>query len=270
MLELSRLEFPCIRAISRDTVSGEWTIAEPPLTYDMNEVVSFAGFPADHFATMPSFTRSSDYFAARAQCLQAHLKTQRNIAFEDRDITWNRYVARHCFGKLILTHGIVENSGPFRVFCNDLRPLNMLVNPKTMRITALLNFEFTNVMPAQFAYDLPWWLILQPPGIGVSEEKQEFLALFEPRKEQFIHVIERVEARSTLPAGEPRLSARIQESWDSERFWFNLVLRSSFDVDQIYWEVLYNKGLGEAMLDTAALARKKEFLKQKKDQFKAY
>jgi hypothetical protein len=40
-----------------------------------------------------------------------------------------------------------------------------------MRITALLDFEFTNVMPAQFAYNLPWWLILQPPGIGVDKGK---------------------------------------------------------------------------------------------------
>jgi anti-sigma-K factor RskA len=68
----------------------------------------------------------------------------------------------------------------------------------------------------------------------VSKRKQEFLDLFEPRKEQFIHVIERVEARSALSAGEPRLSAQMRESWDSQRFWFNLVLRSSFDVDQIY------------------------------------
>ena len=87
--------------------------------------------------------------------------------------------------------------------------------------------------------------------------------LFEPRKE-------RVEARSALPAREPRLSARMRESWDSELFWFNLASRSSFDVDQIYWEVLYKEGLGEAMLDTATLAGKGEFLKRKKDQFEAY
>jgi hypothetical protein len=63
----------------------------------------------------------------------------------------------------------------------------MLINPETMEITALLDFEFTNVMPAQFAYDLPWWLILRQPGIEVSEGeagKQRFLDLFEPRKEQ--------------------------------------------------------------------------------------
>jgi hypothetical protein len=69
ILELSQLEFPHIGAISRDTVSGKWTVTEPPLTYDMNEVVGFAGFPADHFTTMPPFARSSDYFAVCTQCL---------------------------------------------------------------------------------------------------------------------------------------------------------------------------------------------------------
>ncbi|KAH6695853.1 hypothetical protein BKA61DRAFT_647526 [Leptodontidium sp. MPI-SDFR-AT-0119] len=239
MLELSRLEFPRIGAISN--VSGEWVVAEPPLTYDMNEVVGFTGFPADYFTTLSSFTCSSDYFAARAHCLQAHLETQRNIAFEDEDITWNRYIARYCFGKLIPARSTVDDSRPFRIFCDDLRPSNMLVDPKTMRITALLDFEFTD----------------------------EFLDLFEPRKEQFLHAMERVEAKSAI-SGEPRLSARMRESWDSKRFWFNLASRSSFDIDQIFWEVLYQEGLGEVMLDTATLAGKEEFLKRKKNQFKAY
>ncbi|KAL5317943.1 hypothetical protein ACEPPN_015047 [Leptodophora sp. 'Broadleaf-Isolate-01'] len=81
--------------------------------------------------------------------------------------------------------------------------------------------------------------------------------------------MERVEAKSAI-SGEPRLSARMRESWDSKRFWFNLASRSSFDIDQIFWEVLYQEGLGEVMLDTATLAGKEEFLKRKKNQFKAY
>ncbi|KAK0111011.1 hypothetical protein ONS95_001391 [Cadophora gregata] len=270
LLQLSRLEFPRIGAISQNDVSGEWTVTEPPLTYDMNEVVGFAGFPTDYFTAMSTFSCSSDYFAARAHCLQEHLETQRNIAFEDCDITWNRYVARCCFDKLIPTHGTIDDSGPFRIFCDDLRPSNMLVDPETMRITALLDFEFTNAMPAQFAYDLPWWLILQQPGIEVSEGKQKFLDLFEPRKEQFLCAMERVEARTTMPAGELRLSARMRESWDSGRFWFNLASRSSFDVDQIYWEMLHKEGSGEVMLDPTTAAKKEEFLKMKKDQFEVY
>ena len=134
----------------------------------------------------------------------------------------------------------------------------------------MLDLEFTNVMPAQFTYDLPWWLILQPPGIGVGEGKQKFLDFFEPRKEQFIHAMERVEDKSAIQAGKPRLSARMRESWDSGRFWLNLASRSSFEIDQIYWEVLYKEGLGRAMLDTATLARNEEFLKEKKVRFEAY
>ena len=168
---------------------------------------------------------------------------------------------------------MIDDAGPHRLFCDDMRPSNMLINPETMEITALLDFEFTNVMPAQFAYDLPWWLILRDPGIEVSEGeagKQKFLDLFEPRKEQFIHAMERVEARSARPAGEPLLSARMRDSWDSGRFWFNLASRNSVDVDQIYWQILRKEGLGEAVLDTATLAGKEEFLERKEVQFKAY
>ncbi|KAI1134810.1 hypothetical protein F5Y05DRAFT_397476 [Hypoxylon sp. FL0543] len=270
MLELSRLEFPRIGAISQDPVSGEWTVDGPPLTYDMNEVVGFAGFPADYFTDMESFGRGSDYFAARAKHLQIHLETQRNIGWEDEDVTWNRYVARQCFAKLIPTHGTMDNSGPFRLFCDDMRPSNMLADPQTMRITAVLDWEFTNVMPAQFAYDLPWWLILGNPAIMISEGKREFLDLFEPRKEQFIRAMERVEARLQLPAEKPRLSARMRDSWNSTRFWFNLASRSSFDVDEIYWKTLHKEGLGEAMLDMETLAKKEDFVKRKKEQFEAY
>jgi hypothetical protein len=74
MLKLSRLEFLRIRAIFKNTVSAKWTVAEPLLTYDINKVVGFAGFPADYFITMLSFARASDYFAAHAQYLQAYLK----------------------------------------------------------------------------------------------------------------------------------------------------------------------------------------------------
>lgn len=272
MLEISQLEFPRIGSISQDAESAHWNVTGPPLTYDMNEVVAFAGFPADHFANTAPFDRASDYFAERAQCLQTNLDTHRNIGFEDEKITWQRYIARRCFAKLIPTYGTVDDRGPFRLFCDDLRPSNMLADPETMRITALLDLEFTNVMPAQYAYDVPWWLVLGHPAIMVSEGKQEFLDLFEPRKDQFLRAMERVEEASrALPAaGGLRLSRRMRDSWDSGRFWFNLAARSSFDVDEIYWKCLHEDGRGEAMLGEEILAEKDEFLKRKKEQFDAY
>ena len=75
----------------------------------------------------------------------------------------------------------------------------MLVNPETLRITAVLDFEFTNAMPAQFTYDPPWWLLLSGPEMWLDRcAMEEFLALYEPRMEQFLQALERVEEESTL------------------------------------------------------------------------
>jgi hypothetical protein len=101
-------------------------------------------------------------------------------------------------------------------------------------------------------------------------KKQKSLNLFEPQKEQFTHAMEHVEARLARLARELLLSARMRDSWDSGRFWFNLASRNSVDVDQIYWQMLHKEGRGEAMLDTDTLAGKEEFLERKEVQFKAY
>ncbi|GKT57582.1 phosphotransferase enzyme family protein [Colletotrichum tofieldiae] len=82
--------------------------------------------------------------------------------------------------------------------------------------------------------------------------------------------MERAEAKSPLATEEISLSARMQDSWDSGRFWFNLASRSSFDIDEIYWEVLHKDNLGEALLDSATLGEKEAFLRRKKAQFDAY
>ncbi|KAK1994720.1 hypothetical protein LX36DRAFT_660304, partial [Colletotrichum falcatum] len=82
--------------------------------------------------------------------------------------------------------------------------------------------------------------------------------------------MERAEARSRLATEKTSLSARMQDSWDSGRFWFNLASRSSFDIGEIYWEVLHKYGLGEAILDSAILRGKEAFLQRKKAQFDAY
>ncbi len=272
MLELSRPEFPRIGAISKNTTSGKWLVTGRPLTYDMNEVVTVGGCPVEQFATTTSFDRASDYFAMCAQYFRTHLEAQRNIAGDDEGLAWKQFVARHCFAKLISTYSTtVDNTGPFRLFCDDLRPTNMLVDPKTLRITAVFDFEFTNTMPAQFAYDVPWWLLLQPPAVWLRDGKMEdFLRLFEPRKDQFIRAMERVEARSPSATGEPHLSAQMRDSWNSRRFWFNLASRCSFDVDDFYWQALYEEGGGEVMLDSATMAEKRSFLEQKMRQVDEY
>ncbi|KAM0268991.1 hypothetical protein ACHAPA_004592 [Fusarium lateritium] len=244
MLELSRLGFSRIGAISQDATSGQWAVTGRPLT---------------------------DFFLGRVQSFKIHLEAQRNIAGGDEDCALDRFVARRCFAELVPTYGIQDDEGPFQLFCDDLRPTNMLVNPKTLQITAVLDFEFTNAMPAQFANDLPWWLLLKQPAVWVDDGKvQEFLDLFIPRKEQFLHAMERAEARSPPLTGEIALSQRMRDSWESGRFWFNMASRSSFDIDEIYRATLCREGLDETILKRIMPAEKEMFLKRKKDQFDAY
>ncbi|KAF4339182.1 kinase-like domain protein [Fusarium beomiforme] len=271
ILELSRLEFPRIGAIGMDDKTAEWTVAERPLTYDMNEVVTVGGCSAEEISITTPFDQTEDFFGACARYFQTHLEGQRNISGGDDDVAWKQFVARRCFAKLIPKFGMIENAGPFRLFCDDLRPTNMLIDPETLRIVAVFDFEFTNAMPAQFVYDVPWWLLLQPPAVWLRQNKlEEFLRLFEPRKDQFIRSMERAEAKMSSQTQQLPLSTRMRDSWNSGRFWFNLASRCSFDVDDFYWQTLHEEGMGEDLLECGILSEKESFLSRKGDQFNLY
>ncbi|KAI1766385.1 phosphotransferase enzyme family protein-like protein [Hypoxylon sp. FL1150] len=272
LLQLSRLEFSHIGALSKNDESGQWDVTKRPLTCDMNEVASLGNYPAENFSAIP-FNNASEYFRARSHYYMTHLEAQRNIAGDDEELAWSLFIARHNFAKLIPKY-CLDDTGPFRLYCDDLRPSNMLADPETLQITAVLDLEFTNVMPGQYALDLPWWLLLKQPANWVRERgMQEFLDFYVPRMEQFIRAMERAEAKSIPTNRQVCLAVQMRESWDSGRFWFNLASRRSFDVDVIYWEALHKPHMedgGEVVLDEVTLAKKKSFLKTKKDQLDIY
>jgi hypothetical protein len=150
----------------------------------------------------------------------------------------------------------------------------MLIDPETLRITAILDFEFTNAMPAEFTYDPPWWLLLSGPELWLERcAMDEFLTLYEPRMEQFLRALERVEIEMTLevkhPVG-PSLSTRMRDSWRTGRFWFDYAARKSFDVDTVYWAALHDDGAGVDLLDDMARVEMEPFKKIKTEQLKAY
>jgi hypothetical protein len=93
----------------------------------------------------------------------------------------------------------------------------------------------------------------------------EFLARYEPRLEQFIRALERVEAR--LPPTEP-ISTKMRESWTSGRFWFDYGIRKSLDVDGIYWSALHREG--DDVLDGEQQSNMEEFVEMKMKNLKAY
>ncbi|KAK1970205.1 hypothetical protein LY78DRAFT_744572 [Colletotrichum sublineola] len=282
LLQLSRLKFKRIGAISKESgdfaKEGEaWFTSKRPLTYNMNELATTAGYPTDSFPTT-SFARASDFFKSVAHEHLVHLRTQRNLAFTP-EVARARYIARHRYLQLVDSYCSVEDdAGPFVPFCDDFRPANILVDPDTMQIMAVLDWEFTNAMPIQFSHDPPWWLLLNDPGSWVDRDAvQEFRDLYEPRMEQFLRMLEAVEAeegRGVLGDGDVDdrrpLSARMRSSWAEGRFWFNFATRKSYDVDTIYWRVLHDGGDAIELLDPEVRAGMDAAVDEKMAQLRDY
>ncbi|UNI15503.1 hypothetical protein JDV02_002031 [Purpureocillium takamizusanense] len=284
LLQLSRLSFNRIGAISKD--GSKWSVTKRPLTYNMNELATVAGYPQNRFPTS-TFDRASDYFASLSREHLAHLWTQRNIA-DDAEIARARFVARRRFAQLI-PYYCISDSGPFLPFCDDLRPSNMLVDPKTLKITAVLDLEFTNAMPAQFTYDPPWWLLLSGPEAWLDRDSMdEFRKCYEPRMEQFLHALEEEEQeeeegeRKVLSASDQesallppprRLSSLMRESWRCGRFWFDYAARKSFELDTIYWTALHgssSSGDGIEVPEDGIEAELGPFIEAKMEQLRLY
>lgn len=126
----------------------------------MNELATTAYFPVEDFPAT-NFTSTSEYLQYLMTEHKTHLWTQRNICGSPTEAR-DRYVSRLLYAKSFDKH-CVNDSGPFKLFCDDLRPQNILVDPETLRIKAVLDLEFANAMPHQFASDAPWWLLLVGP-----------------------------------------------------------------------------------------------------------
>ncbi|KAH9904153.1 hypothetical protein F4778DRAFT_770636 [Xylariomycetidae sp. FL2044] len=220
VLQLSQLDFPLIGAISQD-VSEIWAVTSRPLTYDMNELATGTGYPTNELPAVP-FHRASDYFQSVSNQRLLHLQTQQNLARDEADVR-RLFVARHRFKQLVPEY-FIDDAGPFKLFCDDMRPANMMIDLSTLRLTA----GFTNSMPAQFTYDPPWWLLLKAPAVWLDRvSMNEFYAQYVPRMELFLRALE-----------QPRLSTRMRDSWKTGRFWFNSAARACLDMDDIYIGVL--------------------------------
>ncbi|KAL9626481.1 MAG: hypothetical protein Q9164_007871, partial [Protoblastenia rupestris] len=271
MIQLSKLNFDSIGSISEDPISNTWSVTGRPLTYNMNELATVSGYPIERFP-VAQFASVNMYFQNLANEHLIHLQTQRNLA-EDLADAQKRFIARRRFKQLIPQY-CIEDAGPFKPFCDDLQPSNMLADPKSLQITAVLDFEFTNTMPAQFAYDPPWWLLLLGPDMWLERRTfEEFLTRYEPRMEQFLRALTRVEAISESrgeQAGEPRLSTRMRDSWRTGRFWFDYGIRKSLDVDAVYWAALHKGSTGVDWLQDETLAEMESLGQMKMEQLKAY
>ncbi|KAJ9296158.1 hypothetical protein DTO271G3_5299 [Paecilomyces variotii] len=258
LIQLSRCEFSRIGAIGKDE-SGNWRAWKRPITLNMNQVVSCGNFPPNALPQQ-TFATANAYFTALAETHIAHLRTQRNDAIAGEADCREKYVARQLFLKVARDFSTTYNHGPFPLYCDDLRPTNVIVDSH-LNIRGVIDWEYCYAAPAEFTYCSPWWLLLKHPDDW--DDLKTFLEEFIPRHNLFIQVLQD-EENGMIERGDisehQRLSVGMAQSLENGRFWFCLAATSSYGFDDIYWQFIDPLYYGEftSIEDRISLLSKQE------------
>jgi hypothetical protein len=255
LLQLSRPSLPRIGSFS-ETGEFEWSITERPLTFNANELVQVGDVSFDRLPTQ-TFSTASSYYSALADMNLEHLTAQHNDAVESEDDCRRKYVARHLFRNLAsegrLDHFPEFENGPFKLFCEDLRPTNVLVT-EADTVAGVIDLEFTFAAPAGFAFSPPWWLLLEHPNKwpwGMDDWEKEYVL----RLETFLKVL-KIKEQEAIDRGilqkDQILSDKMRKSWDTGAFWVDYAARKSWAFDHIYFNRLDKKFFGEVEGDWLA------------------
>ncbi|OJZ88519.1 hypothetical protein ASPFODRAFT_31498 [Aspergillus luchuensis CBS 106.47] len=248
VLELSRVEFDSIGALEETQHGDLFTITKRPLTFNMNELMASANIPLEAFPPLShTFTSSTDYlYSLATQHLHLRLQQQKPSITSEEDFQ-RKLIARYLFLNLKKNLHLTNPQGPFRLYCDDFRPSNVLMNLNTSRVSAVIDWEFTYAAPAEFTYVAPWWLLLQSPEDWEGDLHQ-FLDRYIPRFHVFLEVLRECENKlmgQGLLLESQRLASRMGESLDNGLFWVCLAARYSSMFDEIYWEFVDRRFYGD-------------------------
>ncbi|RAH65646.1 phosphotransferase family protein [Aspergillus aculeatinus CBS 121060] len=243
ILELSKHEFDSIGALAGE--DRGFSLARRPLTFNMNELMASANLPEEVFPSQP-FRSATDYFEALAMQHLSHLRLQQRDAVYSEEDCRRKFTARCLFLNLMKKIFPQHRQGPFRLYCDDFRPSNVLVDRDTSRVSGVIDWEFTYAAPAEFTCVAPWWLLLQSPEDWEGDLNQ-FLNRYYPRLHVFLKVLGDYENKLTqqhLLSESQRLSPRMQHSMDTGLFWVCLAARYSSMFDEIYWAFIDHRYYG--------------------------
>lgn len=234
VLELSKAEFPVIGALEQR--KADFIVTRRPLTSNINELATSANVPQEEFPSC-TFRSAADYFEALAVQHLSHLRNQRNDAVDDEADCRKKYIARCLFRKVARDISKEHCQGPFRLYCDDFRPSNILIDRTKLCVTAAIDWEFTYAGPAELTYVAPWWLLLQSPE-DWEFDLNEFLSRYTPRLQLFLEALrecedEQVQENTLLDS--QCLSAQMAKSLENGLFWVCLAARYSSMFDDIYW-----------------------------------
>ncbi|KAJ5614778.1 hypothetical protein N7528_008432 [Penicillium herquei] len=236
LLQLLKPDLPCIGSLCQID-DFTWEVTRRPLTMNMNELVRVGTLPQSKLpAPNTTYKTASSYVKALASLNIQHLIYQRNDPIESAGDCRRKFVARQLFYKLAKDKRLTKfEDGPFKLWCDDLRPANILLN-NDLQIVGVVDWEFTYAAPAEFSYAPPWWLLIETPE---SWEKglDDWTKIFDYRLETFLKVMRKQNDGQFL-------ADRMQDSWESGDFWVVYALLHSFAFDAIYWHKIDTRFFG--------------------------
>ncbi|KAK2734148.1 hypothetical protein FQN57_001863 [Myotisia sp. PD_48] len=190
----------------------------------------------DYASASNVYSSSVDYFANLAKLHFLHLKEQLNSVDDSRDCL-EKYTCRHLLRSIIpIFASTGDGTGPFKLFCDDFGPGNILVDPGTLKITGVIDWEFTYAAPAQFSSSPPEWLV-------INNIAHWCLEAYGPIFDLFIRVLEEKESEAESKrshggtkdaicstndscGGDEKLSKRMRQSLEDRTVWFNLAMET--------------------------------------------
>lgn len=270
MLQLAQASFPRIGSLV-ETKPGTFGVLSRPITLNMNNMVQLSNIPKSVFPLKGTTYQTADeWYVVLAEMQIATLLFQHNDMVSSEDDCRNKYVARQVFRRLAkqgklssfgfsedtwsassklarATLPMPDNSGSFRIWSDDFRPVNVLVDEDD-QVLGAIDWEFAYVGPTQFTLDSPWWLLLDIPEMW-DKGIEDWTSDYGRRLETWLLAMEEVE--KDMKPGYFLLSAYMRESWSTGRFWLNYAARKSWAFDTIYWKYLDERFFGERAKDTS-------------------
>lgn len=136
-----------------------------------------------------------------------------------------------------------SDTGPFRLFNRDMHCRNMIVDPETGRLAAIIDLEGTAALPAAFAHDPPLYLLMANlDGLLSKGHLKLWQDKYTPILDVFLAIMQHLEAQQPPPPppeagtdGEAPLSAKMRASWESKQWLLHYAMHDIEVADLIFW-----------------------------------
>ncbi|KAI3401957.1 hypothetical protein diail_6517 [Diaporthe ilicicola] len=270
VLQLAQPVFPHIGALV-EVGPGSHRVMGRPITLNMTNMVKLSNIPKSIFPPEGTTYRTADeWYLVLAEMQMATLVFQHNDMVSSEDDCRAKYVARQLFRRLakqgrLSKFGFAEDdwsgrskhapatlpmpdgSSSFRMWCDDFRPANVLVDDDD-NVLGVVDWEYAYVGPTHFTLDSPWWLLLDVPEMW-DNGIEDWTSIYDKRLKTWLLALE--EAEKEMSSESLLLSAYMRESWETGRFWLNYAARRSWAFDTIYWMYLDERFFGERGKDVS-------------------